>query len=207
MSTGNCHCDDFDIILQYLPLNFMHVGIFVFIFQMGRSMLTFPYLDQKKWKIKFSARASSSLRPDRLPAQRFATLRENSSVWWLGKCWIFLSYPVIIIISLTFYFTCCKILFFWRNVKSVFSSGWGCWCASQPREWAHCRLSWGFAFFVTFNFDSLLFFSFLFTFQTGLPVLHRVSGLHLWLPARWRKSGRGYRKLVRTVFVFFLSNR
>ena len=53
-------------------------------------------------------------------------------------------------------------------------------------------------------FLSLLFFSFLFTFQTGLPGLHRVSGLHLWLPARWRKSGRGYRKLVITVFVLFL---
>ena len=114
---------------------------------------------------------------------------------------------IIIIISLTFCLTCCMIFFFCKHVKSVFTSGWGCWCASQPREWAHCRLSWGFAFFVTFNFDSLLFFSFLFTFQTGLPVLHRVSGLHLWLPARWRKSGRGYRKLVRTVFVLFLSNK
>ena len=53
-------------------------------------------------------------------------------------------------------------------------------------------------FFVTFNFDSLLFFIFF------VPGLHRVSGLHLWLSARWRKSGRGYRKLVRTVFVLFL---
>ena len=40
-----------------------------------------------------------------------------------------------------------------------------------------------------------------------VPGLHRVSGLHLWLPPRWRKSGRGYRKLVITVFVLFLSNR
>ena len=57
-------------------------------------------------------------------------------------------------------FTCYIISFFCRNVKSVFTSGWGCWCACQPREWTHCCLSWGFAFFVTFNFDSLLFFSF-----------------------------------------------
>ena len=46
--TGNCHCDNFDILKEYLPLNFMHVSICVFIFQLGRSILTFPQLDQRK---------------------------------------------------------------------------------------------------------------------------------------------------------------
>ena len=120
--TGNCHCDNFDFLKVYLPLNFMHVSICVFIFQLGRSILTFPHLDQKKEDINFfSARASGSLRPDRLFAQWFAAIRENSFVWRFGKYWIFLSYPAIIIISLTFYLTCYIISFFCRNVKSVFA--------------------------------------------------------------------------------------
>ena len=95
------------IVSIFLNIKFYACQHLCVYFPIGTFNINLPTTWSKEIRYQFfSARASGSLRPDRLFAQWFATIRENSFVWRFGKYWIFLSYPTIIIISLTFCFTC-----------------------------------------------------------------------------------------------------